>query len=176
MRGGMFRLSRDKRLLMGVVSLFDFATTAQLLVAQAKESRPEAVIEVLTCEDLTTYNYSTVSVYADEVNEALKQRKLYTIEELTPAVWQRSLKTEMYIKEKSERDSFMLCLTCDQRVEPKRMLLHGQQVEDALYEQILATFNKPSLQYGIGDGYSKVLSPFSLAVAQRVNKNVHLPT
>lgn len=162
----MFRFSRDKRFLSRI-QFGEFAQTAALVAEMIKTARPSVEVEILTTEDSHTHQYSQVTFMADEVTEALKGRKSYTLEEFTEMVWSRSMSVQLTLKDDADPKPFMICLSLDKRDEPRSMKFYGQAVEQEIVDRICDTFSRPSFFWSIGDGYSKP-SDFNLAFGQRL--------
>ena len=150
----MFRFSQDRR--FGNVSFEIFLKCAHHLSDLVLSNKSSVDISVITCEDRVTYNYSTVTFFSDEVSEALKNRKRYSFSDLDIQVWMRSYDVQFTILEKVNSKPFMICLSCDKYRDSSRTFFYGQYVEEPLHREILEQFAKPSLLYGIGDGYRKI--------------------
>lgn len=148
----MFRFSHDKRFRLGC-SFEEFTRTATQLAEMVKTASPTASVEVLTCEDRKTHKYSQVTIIAEEVTEALKGRRSYTLEDLTKDVWDRSMSLQLTIN--LDPKPCMICLSLDRREEPGSMKFYGQSVEPSLQDLIIDTFARPSFFVAIGDGYPK---------------------
>lgn len=161
----MVRFSRDKRFFLRV-TFDEFLAAATQLTNLVRERQPGALLEILACEDTNTYNYSTVTFWSDEATEALKARKSYSFGELSPQIWERALKIQMAIRDPSIREPFVIWLSVDRYAEPRRLGFYYQCVSDSL-EADLARFKRPSLLFGIGDGYSKP-SDFNFGFGQRI--------
>lgn len=161
----MVRFSRDKRFLLRL-TFDEFLVAATQLTNLVLERQPGALLEILTCEDMSTYNYSTVTFWSDEVTEALKARRSYSLGELSPEIWKRTFKIEMAIRDPSVREPFVIWLTVDRHADPRRLGFYYQCVGNAL-EADLARFKRPSLLFGIGDGHPKS-SDFNLNFGQRI--------
>lgn len=157
----MFRFSRDKRYL-SQITFAEFSQAAALLTKMTKAARPNASVEILTTEDAHTHQYSHVTFMADEVTEAMKGRKSYTLDEFTDEVWNRSMSAQLTLKDDTDPQPFMLCLSLDRQDEPRSMKFYGQAVEQELTDRIHEIFSRPSTFYSIGDGYPKP-SAFNLA-------------
>ena len=169
----MFRFSRDKRYFRHI-SFLEFAETAKKLAELTKSSRPNANVEMLTCEDMNTHQYSHVTFMADEVTEARKGRKSYPLEgEFTKEVWERSMSVQLTLKDDADPEPFMICLSCDKQDKPRSMQFYGQCVEQELFDRIYETFSHPSFFYAIGDGYSKP-SAFNLKFGKKLT-GIRLP-
>jgi len=149
-----FRFSHDKRL--KGVSFNEFLKTARELCEAVVSVRSSVDITVLTCEDDTTYNYSTSSFASVEHSKAIKNRKSYTLDEFTEEVWDRSLNAQLTLKDQEDPKPFMICLSCDMCADAKSMKFYGQCLDGTTYQAIVSKFRSPTLSYGIGDGYSKV--------------------
>jgi len=162
----MFRFSRNKRFWQAV-TFAEFTAAARRLVEQVEAVRASATVEVLTCEDTVTHKYSQVTFWAEEVTEALKGRKSYTLEGLTEEVWERTMSVQLTLRDDSDPKPSMICLSCDRRSEPRSMKFYGQSVEQELCDQICDQFARPSFRFTIGDGYSKP-SAFNLEFGQRL--------
>lgn len=162
----MFRFSRDKRF-FSQIQFEEFAQVAVLVVEIVKTARPGVELEILTTEDLHTYQYSKVTFVADEVTEALKGRKSYTFEDFTEEVWNRSMSVKLTFTDDCDPKPFMICLSLDKLDEPRSMKFYGQAVEQKLVDNICDTFSRPTFFFSIGDGYSKP-SDFNLAFGQQL--------
>ncbi len=165
-RRAMFRFSRDKRFLLSV-SFSDFARTARDLVQAVQAERPGASVLVLTCEDPTTHAYSQVTFAANEVTDALQQRREYSLEELTGDVWSRSLSIQIVIKDPNDPAPFMICVSCDKHSDGGRINFYGQCVNDGLMDLIHQVFGRSSFAFSIGDGYPRH-SSFNLKFGERI--------
>ncbi len=161
----MVRFSRDKRFFLRI-TFEEYLVAATQLTNLVRERQPGALLEILTCEDVSTYNYSTVAFWSDEVTEALKTRRSYSLGELSPHIWKRAFKIEMAIRDPSVHEPFVVWLTVDRIARPRRLGFFYQCVSDAL-EADLAVFKRPSPLFGIGDGYSKP-SDFNFNFGQRI--------
>jgi hypothetical protein len=162
----MFRFSRDKRFLLSV-SLSDFLRTSRNLAQVVQAERPGASVLVLTCEDPTTHAYSQVTFAADEVTDALQQRREYSLDELTKDVWDRSLSIQVGIKDANDPGSFMICVSCDKHSDGGRIAFYGQCVNNALSDLIHQMFARSNFVFSIGDGYPKH-SGFNLKFGERI--------
>lgn len=149
----MKRFSRDKR--WGKVSFEEFRRTAEALYGMVAAIRPSVCPEIITCEDKKTYEYSTVTFGLPGVDEALKKRKSYSLSELTEEIWERSFNVQLTLKDEKDPQPFMICLTCDRYDDPKRMRFYGQCLDSATQTRMFETFAQATLNYKIGDGYSK---------------------
>jgi len=161
----MFRFSRDKRF-YSRISFEEFFQVATTLVAMVKKARSSAIVEILTTEDTHTHLYSQVTFMADEVTEALKGRKSYSLEEFTNEVYSRSMSVQLTLKDEADSKPFMICLSLD-KDESRSMKFYGQAVEQELVNLIHDSFSSPSFFYKVGDGYSKP-SAFNFAFGQRL--------
>lgn len=151
----MFIFSRDKRF-HSRISFEEFVQVATTLAAMTMKARLSASVEILTTEDTHTYQYSQGTFKADEVTEALKGRKSYSLEEFTDDVWSRSMSVELILKDEADPKPFMICLSLD-KDESQSMKFYGQALEQELVDLIRDTFSRPSFFYKIGDGYSRHL-------------------
>jgi len=152
----MFRFSRDKKRFFSKVSFKDFTETTKKLDELVKNIRPSVRIEVRTCEDKETHRYSQVTIWDEEVVRSLKEgRKIYTLEQCTEAVWKRSLYVQVTITDETDPQPLMICLSCDRRIEPKRMMFYGQCTGTEIFTNILDALAKPDDDFSIGDGYPK---------------------
>lgn len=163
----MFRFSRDKRFFARTTSFEEFMQAVTELAETTKKVRPLVSIELITCEDAETHRYAHVTFVADEVDEALKGRKTYALEEFTKEVWERSMDVQLTLKDANDSKPFMICLSLDKRDEPRSMKFYGQAVEQELVDHIRDTFSHSSFFWSIGDGYSKP-SAFNLEFGQRL--------
>ncbi len=145
----MSRFSRDNRLLLAI-GLNEFLESARRLSTLVQQYVPGAQIEVLTCEDKTTYDYSTVSFPHEEVEEAMNNRKRYLLSEVSEDVWRRSYKLQLTIRS-GTGDALMLCLSVDRHREPHRLMFYYQCIPDAV-ETDLKVFTRPSFMFSIGKG------------------------
>lgn len=161
----MFRFSRDKRF-YSRISFEEFTQAAVTLVAMTKKARPSTSVEIFTTEDVHTHQYSQVTFVADEVTEALKGRKSYSLEEFIDDVWSRSMSVHLTLKDEADPRPFMVCLSLD-KDESQSMKFYGQAVEQELVDLICDTFSNPSFFYKVGDGYSKP-SAFNQAFGERL--------
>ncbi len=162
----MFRFSREKRLMLGTITFADFISAARTLTALVEEYRPAASVEVLTCEDFMTYQWSTVTFSTEKASAALTRRRSYLFDEFDHEVWCRSLEVGIYIKDKEDPRPFMIALSCDKHGDDKRMFFYGQAVDADLYKEI-GRFRRPNLYFGIGDGYHRS-SLFNFRVGEQV--------
>lgn len=162
----MFRFSRDKRLLQRV-SLSDFIRASRSLVQVVQAERPGARAVVLTCEDPVTHAYSQVTFGSDEVENALQGRRDYLPDQLTKDVWDRSLNIQLTIKDPSDSEPFMICMSCDKQSDGGRIKFYGQCISEYLSDLIHEIFARPTLRFSIGNGYSKP-SAFNLKVGERI--------
>ena len=155
------RFSHDKY--FGRFSFEEFKKNSIELEKVIKASRNVDSSKILTCEDIDTYKWSNVSVFMDEVEKALKNRKEYSIPEFNEEIWNRAYDIQLTIKTPSRDDNFMVCLSHD-KIENKRLFFYGQNLDEGIYKGITETFNKPGFLYKIGDGFHKP-SEFSLFAA-----------
>lgn len=154
------RFSRDKRF-GRKVTFAEFLENATKLVAIVQDIRPSVKVEVLTCEDGRTYNFSTVTFDTEEAEEALQNRRSYTLAQFSEEVWGRSFNVDLIIKDDSDANPFMICLSCDRCADAGRAIFYGQCLDQGTHDQILTAFAEQSLTYKIGDGFPK-MSPFNL--------------
>lgn len=162
------RFSRDKRFFQRITYL-EFLQAAVSMIALVQRYRPDAAIHIFTCEDRTTYNYSTVTFLDDSIIEAMKERKSYQLKELTEEVWGKSYSIDLSIngQPQGEDDSFAIHVEVDRTASPRRMFFFSIGSTRAMDEAILAAFRRRSFLYGIGDGYHDV-SDFNLAFGKRI--------
>ncbi len=156
-----FRFSHDKRFRR--VSYKEFLATAQALSKTVSEHRQDLTVNILTAEDHTTYDYTTVTFDTDEVHEVLRGRKHYTLSELTPTVWNRAFDVQVTLYDKKDEQPFMISLSCDRYADDKRMLFYGQCLDEAVLHAVLNQFRRRALWYGLGDGVSPC-STFNMLV------------
>jgi hypothetical protein len=172
-----FRFSVNKRL--GKVSFDEFDRTAKSLVDLVSLARANAVVErstsveVLTCEDRDTYNWSTVTFWHEDTEERLSQRESYSLDALTEEVWRRSLSISICIRDKAGPEPFMITLSCDKVAEANRMVFYGQALDYDTCDKVVQEFKKPTLRYSIGDGWSKP-STFNFIAGQAIT-GIRLP-
>ena len=166
MERNMHRFSRDKRF-FSRISFEEFAKATQSLVSLVLAAKPAVSIEVLTCEDEETYNYSNVTFLTSDAVEACTNRQSYSISELTQEVWNRSLKIEMYCKDSTSLESFMVTISCDRRAAPGRIAFYFHGTDHKLSEQILKEFALPTFGFSIGDGYDKP-TEFNRFIGQKI--------
>ena len=167
------RFSHDKE--SGEVSFEEFLKTVRALHETVSGARSSVEVEVLTAEDLTTYNYTTVSYGSDEITEALKQRKRYSLDELSQEVWGRSFNIEVFWTDKQDPEPFMICVSCDKRAEAARIMFYGQVLDEETHDRVVAKFRRSSFLRGIriGDGFGKP-SAFNMAMGRRLT-GIKLP-
>ena len=128
MSGNEFRFSHDKRFKR--VSFEEFLEIARELCEIGASVRSSADAEVITAEDNTTYNYTTTTFLSDEIKEALKQRKRYSLDELTQEVWDRSFDVQVTLKDEKDPKPFMICVSCDKYADAKRVKFYGQCLDE----------------------------------------------
>lgn len=162
----MLRFSRDKRFLSRI-SFDEFVQAATLLALMANEARPNVTVEILTTEDSHTHQFSHVTFMADEVTEALKGRKSYSLEKFTQDVWKRSMSAKLTIKDNTDPNPFMICLSLDKKDEPRSMKFYGQETGKELAERIYDSFSHANFFFSIGDGFSRP-SAFNFAFGQQL--------
>jgi hypothetical protein len=160
-----FRFSHDKRFKR--VSFDEFLATAKSLCQIVSEYRGTVDIEVLTAEDHTTYNYTTTTFWSDEIEEALKNRKRYTFDELTQEVWDRSFNVQVTLLDEQDPKPFMICVSCDKYADAKRMIFYGQCLDEETHRAVVNEFRRSSFSYGIGDGMGKI-SNFDMVMGLRL--------
>lgn len=153
----MFRFSRDKRF-HSRISFEEFMQAAIMLVAMTKKARPSASVEILTTEDSRTHRHSQATFEADEVADALKGRKSYSLEEFTDDIWNRSMSVQLTLRDIEDPKPFMICLSHD-KDQMQSIKFYGQDVEQEHVQLIRNTFSSPSFFYKVGDGYSKPSAP-----------------
>ncbi len=165
-----FRFSHDKWL--GKVSFEDFLTTAKKLAEIVFNSRSTANTEVSTAEDRATYNYTTVTFFSDEVTEGMKNKKSYTLDELTQEIWNRSFDVRMSLFDDKDSKPFMICISCDKYADARRIRFYGQCLDEKTYQDVTEEFYHSSFWYKLGDGYSKP-SLFNQAIGSKLS-GMHL--
>lgn len=146
-----FRFSLDKRFFS--VGYYEFLQTA-LNLHETVGGRASELPDVLTCEDKLVYDWSRVTVLTPEHEEALKQRKSYSLDKFDFSAWQRAIKTEVIIARPEIAETFMIVLSHDKN-DPKRMRFYGQTIDIDTYDSVINRFRKSSLRYALGNGYSK---------------------
>ena len=114
----------------------------------------EDLRQFLTCEDAKTHKYSQVTILDDEVDQVLEKGiRSYTLQQLTEEVWKRSRNVQVTIR--ADPRPFMVCLSCDKRGEPKRLIFYGQctgaDVSTAIFDSLAQSDEK----FSIGNGYPK---------------------
>lgn len=166
-----FRFSHDKR--FKKVSFDEFLTMAKSLCQTVSEHRSAVDIEVVTAEDHTTYNYTTTTFWSDEIEEALKNRKHYTLDELTREVWDRSFDIQVTLRDEQDSKPFMICISCDKYADAKRMMFYGQCLDEETHYAIVNEFRCSSFSHSIGDGMGKI-SNFNMAMGSRL-MGIRLP-
>ncbi len=147
------RWSKEKNFL--VVTLSDFMTHARELVAFFEVRRSDLEVSVLSCEDVTTYSYSQVTLLDSEVEEALERRVKYSLEQITSEVMGRSFKLMLCIKSKHEGDVFFTAITWDITDDWKRLLFYVQGVSPEVEVELREKFACRSFWWFIGDGVTK---------------------
>lgn len=168
-----FRFSHDKR--FKKVSFGEFLATANALYKTVSNRRSTADIEVVTAEDHTTYNYTTTTFWSDKIEEALKNRKRYTLDELTQEVWDRSFDVQVTLLDEQDPKPFMICVSCDKYADAKRMMFYGQCLGEETHRAVVNEFRRASLSHGIGNGMGKI-SDFNLAMGLRLTlTGIRLP-
>lgn len=160
-----FRFSRDKR--FKKVSLDEFLATAKSLCQTVSEHRSTMDIEVVTAEDRVTYNYTTTTFWSGEIEEALGNRKHYTLDELTQEVWDRSFNVQVTLRDEQDFRPFMICVSCDKHADVKRMKFYGQCLNEETHRAVVNEFSRPSFSYSIGDGMGKI-SNFNMRMGQKL--------
>jgi hypothetical protein len=160
------RFSRNKRLFRNV-TFTELVESMSRLANLVQEIKPSIKIEVVTCENLTTYAFSTVTFDTDEVISALSHRKTYALEQFTIDVWKRSHTISLSIWDDSDPKPFMICVSCDRKSDAGRMMFYGQCLDEKMHKRILDTFAKPDLFCKIGDGFPK-LSVFNTICAAKM--------
>jgi len=148
------RFSRDKPFFLAV-TFAEFGVNAGSLIALVRGLRPSIRMEVLTCEDEKTYNFSTVTFATKEAEEALQNRRSYTLAQFSEEVWKKSFNVDLILKDDTDPNPFMICLSCDRCADATRLMFYGQCLDQSMQDQILKAFAKPSFDYKIGDGYSR---------------------
>lgn len=156
-----FKFSHDKR--FRKVSFGEFLATAQALCQTVSDSRNTVDIEVVTAEDHMTYNYTTTTFLSDEIEDALKNRKRYTLGELTQEVWDRSFDIQITLRDEQDEKPFMICVSCDKHADAKRMKFYGQCLDEETCRVVVSKFCRATFSYGIGDGMGKI-SNFNMAM------------
>jgi hypothetical protein len=129
----MFRFGLKNGLLY--VSRTQFVTTATQLLTVGVADQPDAVAEILTCEDLVTYKFSQVSFVTDEVTEIMSRRKSYKLHDLSAKVWRRSLKVELLITSPT-KPRFSLWLIYDKSSNPRHLMFSGSGESAGLVEDM----------------------------------------
>jgi len=143
----MHRFSRDKRFLE--VSFEQFLATTKEVTKSLSRTRPGLSATFVTCEDLATYAYSTDAfVWRD------KNRSVYTLEQFTKSVWDKSYSIHLTLKDETTSNSFTVWVSIDRVVSPKSIFFYGQNMSDATL-QAINLFARRSLFWGIGDGFPK---------------------
>ena len=160
-----FRFSHDKRFKR--VSFEEFLGIARELCEIVASVRSSADIEVVIAEDHTTYNYTTTTFWSDEIWEALKQRKVYSIDELTQEVWDRSFNVQVILKDEKDPKQFMICVSCDKYADAKRLKFYGQCLDERTHQRVVSKFRRSSLSHGIGDGMGKI-SDFNMMMGEKL--------
>lgn len=159
------RFSRDKRFKR--VSFEEFLATARALCETVSAVRSSLDTRVVTAEDHTTYNYSTVTFLSKERMEALGNRKHYSLDELTQDVWDRSFDVRVILRDEHDPRPFMICVSCDKYDDAKRMKFYGQCLDGRTYQQVVDGFRRSSFSHRIGDGMSKI-STFNMVMEARL--------
>jgi hypothetical protein len=160
------RFSRKKRFFIKI-SFQEFLRAATSLAELVREHRPDARVQVSTCEDRTTYNYSTVTFFAEEVIEALKNRKTYSLEDLTEDLWNRSFSLRVDVDYGFNGEPFAIHLEVDRTAAPKQMLFIGSCLSGAIENAVARAFRHRTMLYSIGDGFPKP-SMFNFNFGQRI--------
>lgn len=162
----MFRFSRNHRFFMPT-TYDEYVQTAQRLITLVQFRRKEASAVILTCEDSNTYQYSNVTFLADEVTDALENRKSYTLEQFSLDIWRRSMDIQLTLNDATNPEPFMITLSCDKQGDARSMKLYGQNVDSDLFQAIVKEFAQPTFFYSIGDGYSKPPA-FNMKVGEKL--------
>lgn len=166
-----FRFSHDRR--FGKISFGEFLATAKALYKTVSDCRSAIDIEVVTAEDSMTYIYTTTTFCSDEIDEGLKNRKHYTLNELTREVWDRSFDVQVTIRDRQDQTPFMICVSCDKYTDAKRMRFYGQGLDEETCRVVVGKFHRASLSRGIGDGMKKI-SLFNTVMGLRLT-GIRLP-
>lgn len=149
----MFRFSRDKRFFQKV-SFAEFLNVANEVAGLVLDHQPDDSVEVLTCEDLKTYRYSTFEGGARaSIAPFMKQRR-YTLGELSEQVWDRSFRLDLQIRGSSESEPSLVWFWIDRRSGPRRLMFYYHSISASLKED-LSPYTKPNLRYSVGDGYPR---------------------
>ena len=166
-----FRFSRDKR--FRKVSFEEFLSTAKRLHETIAATCSTASVEVFTAEDFSTYNYTTVTFWSEEIRTILEQKKKYALDELTREVWDRSLDVQITWRDEKNQKSFMICMSCDKYADIRRIRFYGQGLDEKTYDTVNRNFRRTSWSYGISDGRGKI-SDFNMLMGQRLT-GIRLP-
>lgn len=156
-----FRFSHDKR--FNKVSFQEFLATARALSHTVSTHRSSVDVKIITAEDHTTYDYTTTTFWWDVIEEALKSRKRYSVDDLTQEVWGRSFDVQLTLRDKQDPKPFMICMSCDKHAAAKRIQFFGQGLDEQTYQAVVGEFRRSSLSHSIGDGTRKI-SNFNLAM------------
>lgn len=144
-----FRFSRDKRFLSRV-TFAEFMSTAGALAALIRAKRPSATIEVLTFESTgKSWKYPGVEFYGDSVMET-DEYLAYSLEQFSENVWSRAYDVQLTVKDPSDEQPFMVCMSCSRRPVMKSLFFYGQCVDEPLFAQIYSQFGQPDRATSIG--------------------------
>lgn len=137
------------------VSLAQFQETAIRLEEALREVRPGISSELfLTTNGVDYCGAASLTVLTPEVEAALDRRERLQLNGLNGKLWKRSFNRELYIKDNSSDDSYMVCLSNGRR-EPKRLFFYGQGLDDASLE-VYDRFRQTQRRFQrIGDGFPK---------------------
>ncbi len=156
------RFSIDNR--FSNVSLGQFRKTAHNLDSSLKIIRPKIESGLLLTTNWEDYNgFGSLTVLTPEVEEALARREKFQLVDLNGSLWTGSFKIEMFIRDNSSSEPYMICLSNEVR-EPKRLFFYGQCLDEQS-EKVFESFRRGSLLQRVGDGYHHETSGFALSHA-----------
>lgn len=137
----------------------EFKQIAQRLESSLKEVRPAISSKLVCTTNRKDYQgYGSLTIMHPETEKALERREEHKLENLDSNLWKRNFETELYIRDETVEDPYMIVLSVGAR-EPKSLMFYGQSM-DSESEKVFESFNKAGWFQKIGDGFGKT-SDFS---------------
>ena len=136
-----FSFSRENR--FHEVLLEEFLSTARKLYQAASLAKKSLNVKVIATEDIAAYNYSKITLWTDGIEDGLKSKQYYSLDNLTQEVWNRAFYVQVAFHGKQGANPFMVCLSCDKNANAKQMEFYGQHLDEKTYQAITRQFQPP---------------------------------
>ncbi|MEK6952740.1 MAG: hypothetical protein AABX29_07030 [Nanoarchaeota archaeon] len=146
------------------ISFDQFRNTAGRLEESLRNIHPAIISELLlTTNRQDYYGFGSLTIIIPEKEQALSRRERYPLSDLDEKLWQKSFKTDLWIKDNTLNDLYAVVLSVEER-EPKSLKFYGQYI-DKKSQEILEQFKKETKFFQkIGDGFHKP-SDFAIGYA-----------